>query len=742
MLIPVCCQRLPVRMEVKIICAKGLPVMNRSSNTTDAYVDFEYVDLDGKTEIVTSLNPEWNFNLDVIDTDEKEMAENQLQFRVMDYDSYSTNDAIGRVDMDCSIIVEKMRMKNEEIFSEVCTLPIFDSINGFCGELVFDLKIQLLIQFNYKNYVQIFTDMEVPSHHKVTEVGGILGDLKCVVDPDHEWIDRIRSNRATNSARLSIIRENLRLCTVNLAMRSAELNFNIIVGFKEYVDFEEPSSHLITIRVIGSALKSVPTHEPLVPFLEKILFPIYTISSLPFLSQEGIGGLVATKAIHLLDDDDEDPESVRKSWWCEMRSELNQQALSLGCNAVVGYTEQLQVFNGLALLICSGTAINIDYMQSTKLNLDFYQGEDSMVELDPRSLSQLEQFILIQRPCQFLHSTLKDPEMTKTNKMIGCSKCGSNQVPAFVITTTAVPRSSLLLGTPSYLQVCIAKKTLNYNDSDECGQELTNALPFMDHELFNRLITESKNLLQNSNGLFNLRFVYLLSDEQLICVATGLVARLTVYSTRPCTTPTQPGIGLLQKQNDARRFSWSSVRDAIRFRTPISSPGVSVKTISLNLLNKSTEGNPDKRKNLWTDVLRRRHIEKERIGQLLFEKQMSAHIGYIDGRAAQNGNTIAGIHITSNVHTFLRSTPASSKSAYLGRWSDIAIRENDVQDVYDLEQFIVSTIDGLMSYIRKLVEVDSADGVATNFEIHICKFTVSNQKAHLILTTNCSIYSA
>lgn len=48
----------------------------------------------------------------------------------MDHDTYSANDAIGRVNLDGNILVEKMRMQELERLDETHILPIYDTLNG------------------------------------------------------------------------------------------------------------------------------------------------------------------------------------------------------------------------------------------------------------------------------------------------------------------------------------------------------------------------------------------------------------------------------------------------------------------------------------------------------------------------------------------------------------------------------------------------------------------------------------
>ncbi|KIH57719.1 C2 domain protein [Ancylostoma duodenale] len=303
MLIPVCCDRLPIRLEVAVVSAKGLPVMNKSINSTDAFVEIRFADEVQKTEVVTSLNPQWDSELFPFDTDEKQLVECWLQFRVMDHDTYSANDAIGRVNLDCNILVEKMRMQEMERLDETHILPIYDTLNGGFeylvvldllqsrfrnrGELTFRIKLQLLVDTDFKNYVQILSGYQVPFDYRVIEIVGLMHELKSEKDPDYEWLDRIRTPKATNEARQSAIRDALRSAAVSLAHKVNKHQCNLICGYQEYLDVEGIWN-------------------------DRVSFPLMSLSEIPGNRQCGIGAIVAVRAVHILEDDDEEPEATRK----------------------------------------------------------------------------------------------------------------------------------------------------------------------------------------------------------------------------------------------------------------------------------------------------------------------------------------------------------------------------------------------------------------------------------------------
>lgn len=116
---------MPGKVRVKIIAGRNLPVMDRGSDTTDAYVEIKLGSITYKTDVYRkSLNPQFNsdwYRFEVIflfivhlfinewhenilyiyifQLDDAELQDEPLQIRLMDHDTYSANDAIGKVNI-------------------------------------------------------------------------------------------------------------------------------------------------------------------------------------------------------------------------------------------------------------------------------------------------------------------------------------------------------------------------------------------------------------------------------------------------------------------------------------------------------------------------------------------------------------------------------------------------------------------------------------------------------------------
>lgn len=89
---------MPGKIKVKILAGRNLPVMDRSSDTTDAYVEIKFGNTTYKTDVCRkSLNPQWNSEWYKFEVEDAELQDEPLQIRLMDHDTYSANDAIGKV---------------------------------------------------------------------------------------------------------------------------------------------------------------------------------------------------------------------------------------------------------------------------------------------------------------------------------------------------------------------------------------------------------------------------------------------------------------------------------------------------------------------------------------------------------------------------------------------------------------------------------------------------------------------
>uniref|UniRef100_A0A8C5SLJ9 C2 calcium dependent domain containing 5 n=1 Tax=Laticauda laticaudata TaxID=8630 RepID=A0A8C5SLJ9_LATLA len=421
---------MPGKLKVKIVAGRHLPVMDRASDLTDAFVEVKFGNTTFKTDVYPkSLNPQWNSEWFKFEVDDEDLQDEPLQITVLDHDTYSANDAIGKVYIDIDPL----------LYSEAATVisgwfPIYDTIHA----------------------------TSIPRCYKAVIIHGFVEELVVNEDPEYQWIDRIRTPRASNEARQRLISLMSGELQRKIGLKVLEMRGNAVVGYLQCFDLEGESG--LVVRAIGTActldklsntpvflpacnspskeIKEIPFNEdpnpnphssgPSTPLknqiysfspsksysrqssssdtdlsltpktgmgsgsagkeggplkallrqqtqsaLEQREFPFFTLTAFPPGFLLHVGGVVSARSVKLLDriHNPDDPET-RDAWWAEVRQEIKSHAKALGCHAVVGYSESTSICEEVCILSASGTA--------AVLNPRFLQDGNMEVCLEPR----------------------------------------------------------------------------------------------------------------------------------------------------------------------------------------------------------------------------------------------------------------------------------------------------------------------------------------------------------------------
>ncbi|CAP23242.1 Protein CBG02083 [Caenorhabditis briggsae] len=759
MLIPVCNERLPVRLEICVLSAKSLPVMNKSINSTDAFVEVRFLETVDKTEVITSLNPVWNSEQVVFDTDEKELTEEWLQLRVMDHDTYSANDAIGRVNIDCNIFLERMRLTKTDQLEETITMRVYDTIYGNRGELTVAIKMHLLMQYHPKNYVHIMSANTVPTNFKISDVYGLVDHIRCEKDPDYEWLDKIRTPRATNEARQSAIRVTMRDAIMGLALKAYKMGGNAIIGLLESVDMEGSASDLLTCRLIGTCIKVVHDNFQPPPYGRPIK-PILTIDKLPMERQIGLGSLLTARSLQLLNEN-EDPEAIRRSYWVALRAEIFQQARSIGCNLIVGYTESVIVNEGVALLTCTGTAVvqsdgseAIGGNESSARNSPVVVRDSCEKEIkekkalfkfngsegrEKRSDSAPRAF-----RCNQFHAPTHETKYMTPLKSLPCAYCKGGLVSEFVLSTQQCPPPQYYAGPRNFIQVSVCKKIASDpNETQDYAADIGNALPYSDHELIGNLLTEAKSVYPLGNAIFSLDITNAICDDSLVCIITGVLVRLLVIQV--CKTEAaSPSItnvlsfSSLQRQHDARRFSWGTVRDAIRFKP----------TVQSNLTLKILNINPTETAQGICVACGFRAAYESLDWHTRESKRRQRYIGINTRKSKEKTKIehfqIAGVHLSNSLYPIFVNKDVIDGMLPVARFSDVFVREDlttAVRDSTTVDGFVTNALEERITTIKSILSLGGSNAVVANMKISCPQFNVSKEHAHIILLVSVDFYN-
>uniref|UniRef100_A0A914X3U4 C2 domain-containing protein n=1 Tax=Plectus sambesii TaxID=2011161 RepID=A0A914X3U4_9BILA len=265
---------MPGTLRVKVVEARNLPVMDRSAETTDAFVEIHFGGESYKTDICPkSLSPRWNSEWFVFEAEDHELQDECLQLRIMDYDIYSANDSIGRVYFDVNPLVEAAHRKITDIKDDrpaatwthsadmIGWLPIYDTLNGHRGELRIEVQLELFADTNKLREsscgVQVFVAGRVPPGQRLIEVHGLVHDLLTAGDPEYQWLDKIRTPRATNEARQALLRRLSSELTRKIGRKVLEMGANAVLGYRQCVDVEGEASDMLVVRAIGTAVTLV-----------------------------------------------------------------------------------------------------------------------------------------------------------------------------------------------------------------------------------------------------------------------------------------------------------------------------------------------------------------------------------------------------------------------------------------------------------------------------------------------------
>ncbi|XP_058138873.1 C2 domain-containing protein 5 isoform X11 [Dasypus novemcinctus] len=242
---------MPGKLKVKIVAGRHLPVMDRASDLTDAFVEVKFGNTTFKTDVYhKSLNPQWNSEWFKFEVDDEDLQDEPLQITVLDHDTYSANDAIGKVYIDIDPL----------LYSEAATVisgwfPIYDTIHGIRGEINVVVKVDLFNDLNRFRQsscgVKFFCTTNIPKCYRAVIIHGFVEELVVNEDPEYQWIDRIRTPRASNEARQRLISLMSGELQRKIGLKVLEMRGNAVVGYLQCFDLEGESG--LVVRAIGTA---------------------------------------------------------------------------------------------------------------------------------------------------------------------------------------------------------------------------------------------------------------------------------------------------------------------------------------------------------------------------------------------------------------------------------------------------------------------------------------------------------
>lgn len=228
--------------------------MDSSNQTTDAFVEVKLGNTTYKTDVKRrSLNPVFNSNWFRFEVDDEELQDELLHIRVMDYDTYSANDAIGKL----TLSLNPLLLQNNESKGFNGWYPIYDTMQGIRGEINCIVKVELFSDANKFRQsscgVSFFHSNCIPTgYHAV--IRGFVEELVVDDDPEFDWIDKIRRASASNEARQQTFLKLAGQIQRKIGLKALNLGGNAVLGFQLRFDLEKDT---IVARGIGTSVTLV-----------------------------------------------------------------------------------------------------------------------------------------------------------------------------------------------------------------------------------------------------------------------------------------------------------------------------------------------------------------------------------------------------------------------------------------------------------------------------------------------------
>ena len=282
---------MPCLLKIAIVKARGLPAMDYSTQSCDAYCIVEAAGETHKTEVCRQTrDPEWNFNVKLEVEDEEMLWLEPLRVNVMDKDIVSTDDSIGVVSLPLATLLARAAVEQSgtavtdiapsttvsstpsgasssgffsgpalSLGSDVSPaphaagwFPIIDSLRGQRGQLWVELRVQAFSAPDFAQ-VQFHTSSHVdPQVYPQVWVRGFLEELAVGPDPEYGLIDSFRTSRASNTRRSAHLARLAAQARLSIAKKAASTGANAVIGFMEDFDVEGASG--VVARAYGTAV--------------------------------------------------------------------------------------------------------------------------------------------------------------------------------------------------------------------------------------------------------------------------------------------------------------------------------------------------------------------------------------------------------------------------------------------------------------------------------------------------------
>ncbi|RMX68609.1 hypothetical protein KXD40_007758 [Peronospora effusa] len=250
---------MPCTIKMRLVEARDMPVVDRTSKQVDAYVSITFASFEAKSSVFKkTLNPKWDeeFRFDV--ADDSVLQSQPIEFKLMDHDVYTTDATVGIVYVDLNCLL----MRDGHVIQG--WFPVYDTLLGVRCELSLVIRLQYFGDVNpfreSSAGVQFFGLSTLdPSLYRIESMLGFVEELVVHADPEYSWSDNFRTSRKSNEHRQLLLYKLSSQVVTMVGKKALELGGNAVLAYKQFFDVEGDSG--LVARACGTACYITPVEK-------------------------------------------------------------------------------------------------------------------------------------------------------------------------------------------------------------------------------------------------------------------------------------------------------------------------------------------------------------------------------------------------------------------------------------------------------------------------------------------------
>lgn len=548
---------MPCRLRVKVREARGLPVMDKASESTDAYVEVKFASLPPQRTRMCpkSLNPDWSQILRFDVLREKHLTDAPVEFKVYDHDVVH-DDIIGCVQIDLSPL-----LMNKGPGQIIGWFPIYDSIRGVRGSLSLSVKLEFgeTTESRFREIsgaVKFFSISTVLPKYKVSAVIGFVEELIVEDDPEYQTFSFSKA-RTTNDHRQNTFYHMSGKLRRKIGITVEELGGNAVLGFRQHFDLEGEVGKGIVARGYGTAvlisrdipvekasIASVPIEasspkksdlgssvsprsmELLAMVKPPLAFSgqvhLLSMTTIPSHLDVHIGGMVVARSVKVLKKTHR--RRNRDKWWAAIRTEVRSHASVLSCNAVFGYSEHATIEDDVVVLAGYGTACFV-YEEDAC-------GDKKKKEKRRRKGKRKKEKKCSSSACHIPYGRAAVPP---DSQLAPCRECKRAYVGEILMATIEPCQDASLTNVGSVIQARVCRKYKAAEGKESNAILISEMIPFLDYEMHQQLYFKMR--ISGANAIFGLHMQVNLGPSMITAIATGTAVYLHGLPMPPSVPP-------------------------------------------------------------------------------------------------------------------------------------------------------------------------------------------------------------